>query len=285
MKKITISSLETACEIKANNTLLGKILEDDFTYHYIPNAIISDCECEIRVIENNSIETPVIIDYPTGYFNSNLSSRDVVTLAEYLLERRRQEKKGYYVLNSSTASFDNEAVTFWGGATNMGKTSSMLELVNNHDYDFISDERSVIDLQKLLIAGGSKSVPVRKEVIKQTTGCESEEFFKLIEERETKKARLFIYPHTDQGLKEPIYYKFEPLSFFWLLTRELSSVIRGSVRLVDNFDYQVPSIDTEHLSNLRIKRTKEFTQKVPCYYFQGTTKQIAEFVNKTISKQ
>lgn len=65
-----------------------------------------------------------------------------------------------------------------------------------------------------------------------------------------------------------------------MLSRKLSLVIRGGNRFVDNFSYQLESIDSKKLTEKRIKYTKKFTTDIPYYYFQGSLEQIINFVDK-----
>ncbi|MBU2638966.1 MAG: hypothetical protein KJ955_08390 [Nanoarchaeota archaeon] len=277
--RLVLESKGILCGIYADKRIIDAIRRDKFTYHCIPDAAIADGgEPDITVSQKKGLDGLVDINYPACEFSGELSSRDVVTIGEYLLERRRQEVNGQYGLSSATACYDGRAVTFFGGATNLGKTSSMLELVKTRGYSFVSDEKTLVDLERRVIAGGSRTVPARKNVIKDKVGVKSNgDFASLKTERAEQEAALFMYPHIDHGLQKPIVYQFRPLDFYWLLVRELSSEIRGSVRLVNNFSCQLPSIDTDLLSQLRLQRTRMFTDEVPCFYFQGSVEQIAGF--------
>lgn len=281
-KHLTLESLDSFCRIEGCNELIKKILEDDFTYHHVPNSKkIHSGKCDVRLFQGKNMNELIFLDYPMCKFKEDLSPRDIVSLGEYLLERKRQERSGYYSLSSSTASKGDNAVTFFGGATNLGKTSSMLELVQNYAYDFFSDEKTVIDLDRKTVVGGSQSIPTRKNTIKEKINGKNNSSFQKLNHKDLgiKQASLFIYPHIDNGLENPIFYQFNSLDFHWVLTREFSGIIRGVVRLIDNFTYPVPSIDTLELSKLRVKRTKKFTEEVPCFYYQGSTKQISKFVD------
>lgn len=279
-KRIILSSHGLSCEIRGSSSLIEAIRKDRFTYHYMISAQeVQDASPDIIVALNNRAN-PIQISYPHAQFNERLSPRDVVVLGEYLLERARQERKGYYTVSSACAANNNGAVIFYGGATNLGKTSSMMTLVKEGEFTFISDEKTLIDLEHRTVPGGSPSIPTRKKRIRDLffKGKTLKEYEEFQPSTEKRKVGLMIYPHLDHGLKKPIFYKWKPLDFFWLLTRDLSHEIRGGIRLVDKFSHLLPCIDTERLTSLRVARTKLFTDQVPCYYFQGSLEQVAEYI-------
>jgi hypothetical protein len=269
-KTIYLDSKGSVCKLVGTSRGIEKILEDDFTKHFIPDLKIHQGykNPDVEIVANE-IEVPTKISYPYATYQPNLPQRDVVSLCEYLLERNRQEKSGYYSLNSATASKKEDSVTFFAGATNSGKTSGMLDLIQNHGFNFYCDEHTLIDLGNRKIVGGSRSIATRKKILKKKLFNEGE--FQLRDsEEDDKNARLFIYPHLDHGLDNPIHYKFSPLDFHWLLSREFGGVIRGVVKFTDNFKYPLPSLDTQQLSETRTEKTQQFAESVPCYYFQGS---------------
>lgn len=279
-----------SCRIEADSELLSVIEKDQFTYHYMIGAKrVLSTSSDVQIIQNDSLSVPVVLQYPRAFFRKTLSPRDVVVVSEYLLERARQEKKGLYNVSSACASLDNLAVTFYGGATNLGKTSSMLTLVNRCGFDFVSDEKTLLHLDNRTVVGGSISVPTRKKVIREKffsdTSQDLPEYKDLSLAQGEKIAGLMVYPHLDNGLKQPLFYKWKPLDFFWLLTRDLSHEIRGGIRLVNNFSYLLPSLDTDELTLKRVEATKSFCNHVACYYFQGSWDQVAEYIPRFLKEE
>lgn len=234
---------------------------------------------DVEFEENSNLETKAKINFPKAEFVTGVEYRSVISTIDYLLERARQEKYGIYCLNSATASQNNSAVTFWGGATNLGKTSSMLDLVMERGFNFYSDERTLLCLNKRAVVGGSRTVATRKPILKEKTG-ESKEFYNYSPVEGSKNLGLMIYPHLDHGLKNPIAYQFSPKDFYWLLLREFGANIRGAIKYIDNYSYPLPSIDTQELAEKRTIETKKFTSEVSCYYFQGSLSQISSFVEE-----
>lgn len=281
MEDLVIKSVGASCRLRANKDLISTILKSDFTSHYIPDFErgVSYDSCDVFVEEKPSILKKAEIDFPNAVFLPGVEFRSIVSMADYLMERVRQEKNGVYCLNSATATRGDSAVTFWGGATNLGKTSSMLELVMSKGYEFYSDERTLLDLHNLRVVGGSRTIATRKQVLKTRMG-NAAEFHKHPVNRGTKRTSLFIYPHLDHGLAEPIFYQFTPKDFHWLLSREFGCNIRGAIKFIDDYSYPLPSIDTQELAEKRASETMAFTKKVPCFYFQGSLAQTVLFVEE-----
>ncbi|MFC1682110.1 hypothetical protein ACFL0X_00665 [Nanoarchaeota archaeon] len=285
-KEVNFEANGLRCRIEARTNLVDRIREDQFTYHYLIGSQETDHrEFDVEVIQDDMIRDIVEIDYPKARFQGHISPRDVVVLGEYLLERARQEKLGFYNLSSACARSKEGAVVFFGGATNLGKTSYMLSLVQKCGFDFVSDEKTLLDLENKQVPGGAVSIPTRKRIIRERFldgGEESPEYMDLVRNPGPVNVALMIYPHLDHGLEKPIFYQWKHLDFFWILTRELSNEIRGGIRLVDNFSHLLPSLDTSELTKKRVGLTRDFCSTVPCYYFQGSWDQIAEYTPKFI---
>jgi hypothetical protein len=256
--------------------MLDEILADEFTFHFIPDGSLVQGSADVSVIESGCDD--IVLEYPFCRFGPGLSARDVVATAEYLLERARQER-GIYALSSATAVKDGRGVVFFGGATNLGKTSCMLELVRE-GFSFFSDEKTLLDLERYRIIGGSRSVAARKRVLKDLLGTQ-EEFYAL-SHRSVCDAALLMYPHIDNGLAEPIQYRFNVDDLFWHLNREISIPIRGVTRLVKGFTHQLDSLDTKDLTKKRTALCRSFAAQVPCYYIQGSMAQIGAFVQRQL---
>ena len=279
MKELLIKSHEAKCRLKASESLIAQILNEDFLYHYIPDVEIGNLNevADVGFEENPDLTRKGEIEFPRASFLSGVEYRSIISTIDYLLERVRQEKYGIYCLNSTTASQDSSAITFWGGATNLGKTSSMLELVMERGFDFYSDERTLLCLNKKSVVGGSRTIAIRKTILKKKTG-ESREFYNCAPAEGIKNLKLMIYPHLDHGLKKPIAYQFSSKDFHWLLSREFGVNIRGAITYIDDYSYPLLSIDTQELAEKRTLETRRFTSEVPCYYFQGSLSQISSFV-------
>jgi len=163
MKKINIESAGVLGQIYSNQETAGKILKDDFTYHYLPEAKIDYSERKPDIfVEETQNKDSLKMDYPRIIIPHTKDHRGLVSACDYLLERARQEKFKVYSLNSSSVQEDGNSIIFYGGATNLGKTSSALELVVN-GFELFSDEKTLLDLGNQTLYGGSRSIALREK--------------------------------------------------------------------------------------------------------------------------
>ncbi len=282
MKQLIIKSVNVKGEITAQDSLIEKILSDSFTFHYIPNGIISKGKGSVKVYTDSNLKKLVQMEYPEAILSGDADNRSYVVLCEYLMERERQDKLGICSISSSSVYKGDKGILFFGGATNLGKSTCALELVDN-GYTFFSDEKTLLNLEKGLMMGGSRGIPLRKEIIKKRFVNDSGSFKEIkCDEYKKPKVELVILPHLDHGLKEPIINQFAPLDLFWHLTKEFSRRIRGDTKFVNYFEYLLPSLDTEELAQKRISMTKDFVKEVEGFYFQGSTDQLVKFVKGRI---
>jgi len=279
MPKINLEAVHVTGEIRASPSKIEEILSDNFTFHYLPDCRITEKTADVFVVEDPNFDKMCKIEYPFAKLNSKADGRSFVVLTEYLMERKRQESFGICSISSSSVYKNNKAIIFIGGETNLGKTSCALELVRN-GFRLYSDEKTLIDLEKATLSGGSRDVVWRKEILRKRF-LENGEFSKLFYEgRTSPNIKAIILPHTDNGLKEPVIQQFDPLDLFWILTKEFCRRIRGNTKFINYYEYLLPSIDTEELAQKRIKLTREFAKKVPGYYFQGNFNQLNNFINR-----
>ncbi len=284
MKQINIESAGVLGQICSSQETIEKILEDDFTYHYLPEAKIdySGRKPDIFVKETQNDDS-IIMDYPKIIIPNTEDHRGLVSSCDYLLERARQEKFKVYSLNSSSVQKDGKSIIFYGGATNLGKTSSALELAVN-GFELFSDEKTLLDLRNHTLYSGSKSIALRKKVLQEKVNS-SKEFQELLGVScNSPRISMFILPHLDHGLENPIKYQLDPIDSFWHLNKEITRRIRGNTKFYGDYKYPLQSLDNEDLSNQRIKLVKTLTETVPTYYFQGSLKQLTGFIKERFNK-
>ena len=222
MNKITLESANVKGEIIAQDSLIGRILSDSFTFHYLPNGVVSQGKGNVKVFTDINLKKLALINYPEASLSCKADNRSYIVVCEYLMERDRQERLGTCSISSSSVYKGEDGILFFGGATNLGKSSSALELANN-GYSLFSDEKTLLSLEKGLMAGGSRSIPLRKEIIKRKFMDNHGSFEEIkYDASKTPKVKMIILPHLDHGLKKPIITQFAPLDLFWHLTKELS---------------------------------------------------------------
>ena len=283
MEKVNIESAGVVGQISGSSITIKKILNDDFTYHYLPEAKISQERNQEIFVEEVSEDSHLVMTYPKITVPFTNDHRGLVSICDYLLERARQEKLGVYSLNSSSVQENGESIIFYGGATNLGKTSSALELAIN-GFELFSDEKTLLDLENQVLYGGSRSIALRKEVLQKKTDSKRE--FKKFNENSCNNPniKMLILPHLDHGLKSPISYKLDSMDSFWHLNKELTRRIRGDTKFFGDYKYSIQSLDNEDLSYKRVEFVKALTEVVPTYYFQGNLEQLTHFVKERFNK-
>lgn len=283
---LNIKTLDYIVRFRDHPETIEKLKSDEFLFHHFP-------ECELT--EDSNPDLTVNRDYQgdenlrlreDGFDYKEAHHRDIVSVAEYILEIRRQVDHGWYKIASSTASDGENAVTFFGGATNLGKTTSALEVSKYHGFNLYSDEKTIFDLYNQNVISGCKSIHTHKDIIKQRVGAETDSDFYNNEHKDNglRKSKLLIYPHIDHGLEEPIFYKFKSLDLFWLFSKEINGISKAVNKYFNNFKENVPSLDYHSLAQKRTDDAWKFAEKTPCYYFQGSKEQIAGFVKEYLSK-
>lgn len=284
MNTVKIDSAGVVGEIISSRTNIINILNDSFTFHYLPEAKIDLKKQADIIVEEKEQDIPVILNYPKITIFPLKDHRGLVSACDYLLERARQEKLGIYSLNSSSVQKDGKAVVFFGGATNLGKKSSALELAAK-GFELFSDEKTLLNLKEKTLYSGPKSLALRKKILREKTGFSNE--FQSFKECSCKypNLSLIILPHLDHGLEDPIKYKLKEKDAFWHLNKELTRRIRGDTKFVGNFCYPLQSIDNEILSLERVNSIKELVKTVPVYYFQGNLNQLNNFVTEKFNNK
>lgn len=284
MEQINIESAGVLGQICGSQETIRKILEDDFTYHYLPEAKIDYSKRKPDIfVEETEDDDSLKMDYPRIIIPCTKDHRGLVSACDYLLERARQEKSKVYSLNSSSVQEDGNSIIFYGGATNLGKTSSALELAVN-GFELFSDEKTLLDLGNQTLYGGSRSIALRKEILQERVDSSKE--FKEFSGTSCNHPNIsmLILPHLDHGLENPITYQLDSMDAFWHLNKEIARRIRGDTKFYGDYKYALQSLDNEDLSNQRIKLVKSLTETVPTHYFQGNLKQLTDFVKERFNK-
>ncbi len=240
-----------------------------FLKRYIPAYKILNYKTATHCQLNLKRGTPSFsINFPHAtYINKAYNDKDIVSIAELLLERARQEANNY-CLHSSGVIIDGKGVIFWGGATGMGKTRLALRLARKFHAQIYSDEKTVVNLRDRVMLGGVRVAYLSKSYFKKHHRGQSFYYFSTDSNYCPVPIAFMIYPYVEDSSK--IYYeKWGQTKFNWHLYEELSRKIRATSRRLFNNTLPVLSLDSLKLAQTRNKEIKYFTQKTPCYYMRG----------------
>lgn len=189
----------------------------------------------------------------SGRYGIDFKGTDIIVLAEYLLERLRQED-GFSVLHSSAVCKGGEGVLLFGNLTGIGKTSLAIHLSQNHKFDIYSDEKTILDLTKYKLAGQTKKIILEAKTKNNFAKIINEEI--KIEEQSNKNISMFIIPLLSLDMNKCKIIKYSKPQFKWMLYEEISKDIRSINGLIFNYTYPLISLDTPQLA----KRRERFVQ-------------------------
>lgn len=262
----------------AKSSDIEKVAQSEFLRRYIPQFEIVDSKqsvnCNLKI--RTSAKKKFSLRYPTAeYFVPSYDEKDIVSFAEFLLERARQER-GIYCIHSSSAVVKGSGVIFWGGASGMGKTRLTLKLSETKDCSFFSDEKTLIDLRKNIMCGGVSTAYLSKPHFKNTHG--DMPFLERSHALSNIPIRFFVYPSVEEESKNLIVEQWSPEKFDWHLYEELSRKIRGTSRRIFSNTVPLPSLDTQELSEERSRAIKKYIKKVPCYFLKGSESAIIKAI-------
>lgn len=286
MKKyyLIIKSLDSAVKIASlKKNWIKNLQHSEFLKRYIPNYEISasneSAGCKL-ILKNGRPQFSLKFPNAT-YSNLKYDEKDIVSLAEFLLERLRQES-GYYCMHSSGVIINNKGVIFWGWASGIGKTRLVLSLVKNFEAEFFSDEKTLIDLKNKLMLGGVKYAYLSKNYFKNIH--KGKKVLSFIMPQSQAKIAFLVYPQLSES-KKLFMERWSSEKLEWHLYEELSRKIRATSRRLFKNGLPVPSLDTQTLSQKRSSDIKQFAKFIPCYYMCGNERQIAEKISKLIGQR
>lgn len=286
--KIYIKSYNTIVCLIGEKEAVDAIKNDEFLLAYIPSCEILleekldyDCSVFINVSEENYID----IKYPTAeYKYKEFNSREIISLMEFMLERARQEK-GVLCIHGACSLINNKAFITWGGATGMGKSNLALELSEQEDAEFYSDEKILIDLNTFSVVGGINKLYLHTSYWKEKFG--EKEYVDIIS-NDTKgndlssyPIKAFLYPCIVEGALKVIVEQWENSKFEWHLWEESCRKIRATSRRFFNYTEPAQSLDNTELSKKRLTFIKNITKSVACYYVSGDVRSVTK---KILSK-
>lgn len=273
---LTIKSLKASIVIKSDQEKdIKKLKASVFLKRYIPNAVFLEQntkpDCGLIIKKGKA---RIDLKYPQAiYYNNQFNEKDLVSLAEYLLERARQEN-GLYCIHGSACLVNNKAVIFWGGASGMGKTTLCKKIQEKYGANWFADEKIVIDFSTGRVVGWVDIAYLK----------EGKNKFKKLSTNNQRSIPIafFIYPLlTDDSCSKLLFDKWSAEKFRWHLFEESNRKIRATSRSFFNSEPIMP-IDTIKLARKRIEAIKKITNKTKCYFMRGNSDGICKKINSLL---
>lgn len=274
---LRISSCGASVLVRSNNPEdIEKLIKSDFLYRYIPEIKIDQLGNKTdATLDLKRGASRIMLKYPRAeYRNKSVDVNDVLSLAEYLLERARQSR-GYYCMHGAAVEVRGKAIIFWGGASGMGKTALAKYFSKQADCIWFSDEKVVIDLKHSTVVGGVGSAYFNKG--------EKNVYDKLaLRKKMELPIAMFVYPFVTSVPNKLTWDRWTSEKFDWHLFEEMNRKIRGTSRRVFSNIEPLPPLDDMTLARKRNALIGNMAKRMPCYYAQGEAKAIAAAIRNNI---
>lgn len=262
------------------------ILSNSLLYRFIPDLtfkakfkrITLRIENKNKIKINFSLKNPYIY----GRYRQHFDSTDIIVVAEYLLERLRQEF-GTCTIHSSAIYKNNKGILLFANLPGAGKTSSALCLYKKYHYQLFSDEKTLIDIKKIKLVGQTRAIISE---VKTSNLFKKLHLPKIINIKKTrdKNLCLLIVPIIAPLAQKVITYQYRPDQLKWCLYEEFSKDIRLINGLILGFSYPLLSLDNHRLAQRREYFINKISQRVPCFCIQGRLDAVAQKINQIFLK-
>ena len=282
-KEVYLQSASAIVKIVAEEDILDRTIADDFFSSYIPSVEIVDGDnCDATIIVEQGDTSHIDIEYPIVKMTvASFHPKDLVSLAEYVLERARQEK-GIICVHGASAIVNGKAVISWGTATGMGKTTLAIELADSGN-EFYSDEKVLVDLINKKVVGRIANQYISNDYWRKKYGNEKFRMVANLSSDITYDIGLFVHAIICNQ-PETMVDSWTAEKFFWHLYEESCRKIRGTSRMFFGFTTPIESLDTLKLATTRLNLVKEFTKVVPSMYFKGRAEVAVDTIVDMINK-
>lgn len=278
--------------------LADEIMDKNIINSIIPNAKLSissnsHVDFQINHLKSNKNEVKLFkkrLDIRSKTDDA-LTGFQIGFILQAIFEKLYQETNSYGI--HAAAICKNEKCILLMGDAYSGKSSLALRLCKENNFEFVGDERCIIQYnKKLRVLSGNSLLVLRKDFLSKNYS-----YLKLDNRTNLGNARIFVNS-TDLKLKlnkKPVTInaiirvnigkltKTTILSQFdstLLLFRALTYQIRSINTPLVNFDYVLPSLDNQKLSEKRLKMSKKVSESVPTFEIHGSQKYIQNEINK-----
>lgn len=264
------------------------ILSNKLLYKFIPDFGFKkgSKEAILRVEDDDHVKVDFSLEQSAikGKYGTDFHSTDIIVMAEYLLERLRQEQR-IYTIHSSSVFKGKKAILFFANLTGAGKTSLALYLTQKYGYRLFSDEKTLVNLKNGKLVGQTKKIFLEKK----TQANLEEANIKLpdtvnIAKAEDKKLVLLVVPVIVSTAKKAIIHQYSKAQLKWALYEEFSKDIRLVNGLVFNLSYPLLPLDTFKIAKQRERFVEDLSARVPCYCVRGALDSIADKVDHWFTK-
>ncbi|MFA6593905.1 MAG: hypothetical protein WCT16_01480 [Candidatus Buchananbacteria bacterium] len=279
---LVIKSAGAAIEISSQNKKdIVKLKKSTFLKRYIPDGqIVTDMvmdqkKVDCRLVLHGGSEK-LKLNYPQAdYYTKKYNEKDIVSLAEYLLERARQER-GIFCVHGSACVVNDQAIIFWGGASGMGKTSLSHDLGRKQWAKWYGDEKILIDLRRKTVCGRVATAYIKngqKNIYQSIIGNFSPSI----------PIAFFVYPFLFKNSNDRLtWVRWPKEKFYWHLFEELNRKIRATSRRLFNNQEPIMPIDTIELARRRNVLIRGLIKTIPCYYTVGNSHLICGKIKSLI---
>jgi hypothetical protein len=286
-----IKSGNICIKISAKEEVINAITSSLFLFQYIPDVQILDCckniKAELKVVDDRLYNLKINNDkYFLKMPDPIIRYKDVITIAEYILEKLR-EKEGIYCLHGSAVSWRDKGVWLWGPISGLGKTSVAIGLCQNYGFRLIGDEKILIN-NKGEFVGGVRYINYNKKSLEKSISQNlndktDKELSKLIKLENRKiKLSLIVLPISLHLANFIDIEKWESGKSAFHLYEELSRKIRGVSRRIIDFTTPIESFDNNNLSLVRSLLANKMARDIPSYVIKGNPTKIQEEIKKIL---
>lgn len=265
----------------------GNETEPDFTVkHYISNEPGS---AAIQQLTHNSIKLTTSSKVPPGQFVFSLLP----------IFERLYEEKGVFGFHAASLKL-NRWTIFIIGDTKCGKSINSAKLHFDLGAEFISDEKSVVDVQQGVISGGTDIISLRKDAVMSGHILADIDSQRLENSKSTPKLYytpkqlpaypvrmekiLYVFPHFSS-----LGFSAEEINDFtlsYLIYENITANIRACLSLFVFDSLPVPSQDNELLAGKRAGAIKDLLKNIfhKAIDVTGDLEHISQYIVEEVSK-
>lgn len=212
---------------------------------------------------------------------------------------RLYEERGMLGLHAASLSLNGWTIFIIGG-TKCGKSTNSAKLHFDLGAEFISDEKSIVDVQRGVISGGTDIISLRRDAAMSGHILANIDSQRLENSKSTSKLyytpkqlpaypvrmgkTLYVFPHFSS-----LGFSAEEINDFtlsYLMYENVTANIRACLSLFVSDSLPVPSQDDEKLAGRRAEMIRDLLMNIPhkAIDVTGNLGQISEQIVKEVSK-